>query len=143
MTSVLDETFLPYETERTVLRALRPDDAPVLAAYRSDPQVARSQDWELPFSEQAASDLIAAQTDLSGPAAGRWIQIGIEHEGVLAGRLARERRGTNGFGYDPIFIPSGETRTTAEMTADEKDAISHRGRAFRALADLLLSDQRP
>jgi XTP/dITP diphosphohydrolase len=58
-------------------------------------------------------------------------------EGVLAGSLAREQRGPNGFGYDPIFIPSGETRTTAEMTPEEKDQISHRGRAFRALADLL------
>jgi XTP/dITP diphosphohydrolase len=58
-------------------------------------------------------------------------------EGILVGRLARAERGTNGFGYDPIFVPSGEDRTTAEMTPDEKDAISHRGRAFRALADLL------
>ena len=44
------------------------------------------------------------------------------------------RRGTNGFGYDPIFVPDGESRTTAEMSPEEKDAISHRGKAFRALA---------
>ncbi|MFC6898503.1 RdgB/HAM1 family non-canonical purine NTP pyrophosphatase [Nonomuraea dietziae] len=55
-------------------------------------------------------------------------------EGVLQGRLLRQRRGVNGFGYDPIFVPDGESRTTAEMSAEEKDAISHRGRAFRALA---------
>lgn len=64
-------------------------------------------------------------------------------EGVLAGSLLYGPRGTNGFGYDPIFVPSGETRTTAEMSPSEKDAISHRGRAFRALspivADLLSS----
>ncbi len=54
--------------------------------------------------------------------------------GVIEGSLVREPRGTNGFGYDPIFVPNGESRTTAEMTSDEKDAISHRGRAFRALA---------
>jgi XTP/dITP diphosphohydrolase len=42
--------------------------------------------------------------------------------------------GANGFGYDPIFVPAGEDRTTAEMAPDEKDAISHRGKAFRTLA---------
>jgi XTP/dITP diphosphohydrolase len=55
-------------------------------------------------------------------------------EGTLPGRLIRESRGTNGFGYDPIFVPDGDPRTTAEMSAEEKDAISHRGRAFRGLA---------
>jgi XTP/dITP diphosphohydrolase len=53
---------------------------------------------------------------------------------TMHGRLIRERRGDNGFGYDPIFVPDGGTRTSAEMTAAEKDAISHRGKAFRALA---------
>jgi len=55
-------------------------------------------------------------------------------EGRLDGVLLREPRGTNGFGYDPIFVPDGETRTTAELPSSEKDAISHRGRALRALA---------
>jgi XTP/dITP diphosphohydrolase len=54
--------------------------------------------------------------------------------GTLPGVLIRERRGTHGFGYDPIFRPDGETRTTAELGPEQKDAISHRGRAFRALA---------
>jgi XTP/dITP diphosphohydrolase len=58
-------------------------------------------------------------------------------EGRLDGTLLRARRGTNGFGYDPIFVPLGESRTTAELTAAEKDAISHRGRAFRALVPAL------
>lgn len=58
-------------------------------------------------------------------------------EGRLAGTLLRERRGTGGFGYDPIFLPRGGTRTTAQLSATEKDAISHRGQAFRALAPLL------
>jgi XTP/dITP diphosphohydrolase len=52
----------------------------------------------------------------------------------VVGALLRAPRGHNGFGYDPIFVPTGETRTTAEMSAAEKDAISHRGKAFRALA---------
>jgi XTP/dITP diphosphohydrolase len=55
----------------------------------------------------------------------------------VAGRLIREPRGTGGFGYDPIFLPDGFRQTTAEMTPEEKDAISHRGRAFRALAPLI------
>jgi XTP/dITP diphosphohydrolase len=53
--------------------------------------------------------------------------------GSLEGRLIRVPRGSGGFGYDPIFLPDGFTQTTAEMSAEEKDAISHRGRAFRAL----------
>jgi XTP/dITP diphosphohydrolase len=57
--------------------------------------------------------------------------------GRLTGTLTRDPRGTNGFGYDPIFVPTGDSRTTAELEPDEKDAISHRGVAFRALADRL------
>jgi XTP/dITP diphosphohydrolase len=64
---------------------------------------------------------------------------GEEHavEGHMTGHVIGERRGTNGFGYDPIFVPDNETRTTAELSAEEKDAISHRGKAFRALAERL------
>ena len=58
-------------------------------------------------------------------------------EGRVEGWLLRAPRGSNGFGYDPIFVPIGEKRTTAEMSAEEKDAISHRGAAFRALAPKL------
>ena len=55
-------------------------------------------------------------------------------EGRVDGRLIREPRGTGGFGYDPAFVPAGHERTTAEMPPEEKNAISHRGNAFRALA---------
>jgi XTP/dITP diphosphohydrolase len=58
-------------------------------------------------------------------------------EGRLEGLVVRAPRGSGGFGYDPIFQPLGEARTTAELGPAEKDAISHRGRAFRALADAL------
>jgi XTP/dITP diphosphohydrolase len=54
--------------------------------------------------------------------------------GVIEGVLLRARRGSGGFGYDPIFLPNGYDRTTAEMSPAQKNAISHRGRAFRALA---------
>ncbi|MCO1580024.1 RdgB/HAM1 family non-canonical purine NTP pyrophosphatase [Crossiella sp. SN42] len=53
--------------------------------------------------------------------------------GEWRGTLLRAMRGANGFGYDPIFVPEGETRTSAEMTPAEKDADSHRGRALRLL----------
>lgn len=55
--------------------------------------------------------------------------------GDCRGRLASERRGSNGFGYDPVFVPdaTGDNRTMAELTDAEKDAISHRGHAVRAL----------
>jgi XTP/dITP diphosphohydrolase len=61
-------------------------------------------------------------------------------EGRVEGNLIREPRGENGFGYDPIFVPKGETRTTAEMPSDEKDAISHRGQAFRTLAEVIAKE---
>ena len=55
-------------------------------------------------------------------------------EGRMPGSLARVPRGTNGFGYDPILLVEGDSRTSAELTFEEKNAISHRGKAFRALA---------
>jgi len=58
-------------------------------------------------------------------------------EGRMSGRLIREPRGVNGFGYDPIFVPDGYAETSAELSAAQKDAISHRGQALRALLPLL------
>jgi XTP/dITP diphosphohydrolase len=58
----------------------------------------------------------------------------VVREGRIDGTLLHAPRGSNGFGYDPIFLPDGYERTTAEMPADEKNAISHRTRAFQALA---------
>jgi len=57
--------------------------------------------------------------------------------GSCEGRIGFEARGTGGFGYDPWFIPEPESRTMAELTAEEKHAISHRGKALRGLADKL------
>lgn len=53
------------------------------------------------------------------------------------GSLAQEPAGSGGFGYDPVFIPDGYLVTSAELTAEEKDSLSHRGQAFRALAPAL------
>lgn len=60
-------------------------------------------------------------------------------EGSLAGVILEAPRGEHGFGYDPVFVPAGETRTYAELSDDEKNAISHRGRAARSLRALLLA----
>jgi XTP/dITP diphosphohydrolase len=54
--------------------------------------------------------------------------------GEMPGRIERVPKGANGFGYDPLFTPDGFDRTSAELSADEKNAISHRGKAFRELA---------
>ena len=61
----------------------------------------------------------------------------VEAEGYLYGRIIDTPRGTRGFGYDPIFVPDGETRTVAEMTDEEKNAISHRAKALEALLSKL------
>jgi XTP/dITP diphosphohydrolase len=74
----------------------------------------------------------ACTAALALPTGEEWVA-----EGAVHGSLIRSRRGGNGFGYDPIFVPDGETRTTAEMPPGEKDAISHRGKAFRALAEIV------
>ena len=58
-------------------------------------------------------------------------------EGVMEGEIARARSGSEGFGYDPVFIPQGYNCTIAEISLDEKNAISHRGKAMRSLAEYL------
>jgi XTP/dITP diphosphohydrolase len=63
----------------------------------------------------------------------------VDAVGVLEGEVATERRGTGGFGYDPVFIPEGETRTVAELGDDWKRAHSHRARAAEALRAALSS----
>lgn len=85
---------------------------------------------EAPASERGARFVCcAAFTDGEGG-------VHIE-EGDVRGQIAEAPRGTQGFGYDPVFVPEGESRTFAEMTAAEKNALSHRGRAFARMADFL------
>lgn len=58
-------------------------------------------------------------------------------EGRINGTIIEEKRGENGFGYDPIFIPEGSEKTFAEMTSDEKNGMSHRGRALAKMTEYL------
>lgn len=62
-----------------------------------------------------------------------------QFEGIITGQLLKEQRGSQGFGYDPIFVPDGHERTFAEMSIAEKGQISHRSRAFAQLVDFLQS----
>ncbi|MCE7061772.1 non-canonical purine NTP diphosphatase [Dyadobacter sp. CY343] len=60
-----------------------------------------------------------------------------QFEGIVEGKIIAEKRGTNGFGYDPVFVPDDFDRTFAEMTLEEKSKLSHRARAFAKLVDFL------
>ena len=85
---------------------------------------------DVPDARRGAQFVCAAA--LVVPGTREWVVTG-----RVEGRLIRSPRGSGGFGYDPIFLPDGFGQTTAEMTAEAKDAISHRGRAFRALAPFI------
>jgi len=76
---------LPIRTERLLLRPFDVADAPVLAAYRNDPVVARLQDWHLPYTEVDARRMIDTQLVLTWPACGEWFQLAIEHAGRVVG----------------------------------------------------------
>jgi XTP/dITP diphosphohydrolase len=60
-----------------------------------------------------------------------------QFEGIVTGQIINEYRGSGGFGYDPVFLPDGFTKTLAEMSMEEKNAISHRARAVNKLVDYL------
>ena len=104
---------------------------------RANLELVLAQVAHVPDTRLGARFVCAAALALppEGPAEGalrEWVVTG-----QVEGRLVRAPRGTGGFGYDPIFLPDGFEQTTAEMTPQAKDAISHRGRAFRALAPFI------
>ena len=154
----------PAETERTFegnalikaraalaatgLPALADDSGIAVDALNGMPGV-RSARWAGPGASDADNlDLLLRQVD-DLPDAARTARFvcamalalpdGSEHVVVrdMPGRLGREKRGENGFGYDPAFLPDGLARTSGELSPDEKDAISHRGKAVRAMVDHL------
>ena len=91
---------------------------------------------DVPDGHRGAAFVCAAALAVPGPASasgsGNGAREVVEY-GQLAGTLLREPRGEGGFGYDPILQPLGLDRSCAELSAEEKNAISHRGQAFRAL----------
>src|SRR6266699_2443538 len=96
---------------------------------RANLELVLAQVADVPDARLGAQFVCAAALVVPG---GEWVVTE-----RVEGRLIREPRGSGGFGYDPIFLPDGFDQTTAEMTAEAKDAISHRGRAFRALTPFI------
>src|SRR4051794_14566574 len=94
--------------------------------HRANLELVLGQLADVPDDRRGAAFVCAAALVVPG---GEEIVV----HGEWTGRLVRVPRGTGGFGYDPVFVPDGETRTSAELTPQEKDALSHRGRAMRAL----------
>ncbi|MEQ4305575.1 RdgB/HAM1 family non-canonical purine NTP pyrophosphatase [Plantactinospora sp. B6F1] len=97
---------------------------------RANLELVLAQIADVPDEHRGAAFVCAAALVLPG---------GKEHliEGRQPGRLLRAPRGDGGFGYDPIFLADGQDRTNAELSPEEKDAISHRGKALRALAKVV------
>jgi XTP/dITP diphosphohydrolase len=97
---------------------------------RANLELLLGQLYDVPDEHRAAAFVCAAVLALPDGTV-------VVREGRMPGRLARVPRGEHGFGYDPILVVDGDSRTSAELTFEEKNAISHRGKAFRALsADL-------
>jgi XTP/dITP diphosphohydrolase len=105
---------------------------------RANLELVLAQVADVPGTRLGAQFVCAAALVVPGPATREWVVTG-----RVEGRLIRSPRGSGGFGYDPIFLPDGFDQTTAEMTAEAKDAISHRGRAFRALTPFITAVSKP
>jgi len=127
----------------TGLPAAADDSGLEVAALGGAPGIysARYGGKELPYPEKCAR-LLAELADKRDRSA-RFVAFVVcefpdgrelAASGELRGAIAAAPRGGNGFGYDPIFVPEGYERTAAELPEAEKNAISHRGKAFRALA---------
>ncbi|WP_422771180.1 RdgB/HAM1 family non-canonical purine NTP pyrophosphatase [Plantactinospora sp. WMMC1484] len=97
---------------------------------RANLDLVLAQIGDVPDEHRGAAFVCAAALVLPG---------GKEHlvDGRQPGRLLRAPRGEGGFGYDPIFVGDGQDRTNAELSPEEKDAVSHRGKALRALAKVM------
>lgn len=85
-----------------------------------------------PFKGQQRKAYFATTIALAWPG-----QAPITFTGKLSGKIISENRGTNGFGYDPVFVPRGYTKTLAEMTITEKNQLSHRSRALAKILNYL------
>ncbi|MFI5840114.1 RdgB/HAM1 family non-canonical purine NTP pyrophosphatase [Catenuloplanes sp. NPDC051500] len=100
---------------------------------RANLDLVLAQTSDVPEQHRGAAFVCAAALVLPG---------GKEHlvDGRMTGRLLRAPRGEGGFGYDPVFVAEGQQKTNAELTPAEKNAISHRGKAFRALAKVIAKE---
>jgi len=112
-------------------------DPGVHSAYYAGPQRSRADNMDLLLTNLKSVENRTAQfktvVTLITPTITR------QFEGTLKGRIQLEKKGTGGFGYDPIFIPEGFAKTLAEMTMEEKNVISHRAFAISQLSEFLLA----
>ena len=139
--------------KRTGLPTVADDSGIAIDALNGMPGVFSAR-WSGGHGDDDANlDLVLAQISDVGDehrggafvcAAALVLPNGREHlvEGRQTGRILRARRGDGGFGYDPIFLGDGQDRTNAELSPAEKDAISHRGKAFRELAKVVARELR-
>lgn len=104
--------------------------APRAVRDRANLSLLLEQLADVPDEHRAASFVCAAVLAMPGGS----VEV---VEGRVAGSIGRVAVGENGFGYDPVFVPDGGTRSLAQYTDVEKNAISHRGRAFRAMVPIL------
>lgn len=125
------------------------DDSGINVEELNDMPGVRSARWAGPACDDTANnELLLAQLDgvRAGRRGARFV-CALAHvtpggkrrvfRGEMPGRITTAPRGDNGFGYDPVFVPEDHDVTTAEMSAGDKDAISHRGQAVRAFVDWL------
>jgi RimJ/RimL family protein N-acetyltransferase len=118
--------FLPFTTPRLVLRPLLPSDVTALTRYRNDPQVARYQDWELPYTRDLAHQLVDEMAGVQGPTPGGWVQIAVaDASDRLVGDLA--------VGLDP----DGRLAMIGYTLAPEHQGKGYATEAAGALVDRL------
>ncbi len=145
-----DNALLKARTcaDATGLPAIADDSGLVVDALGGDPGVRSARYAGEHGDDDANLRLVLERLRSVRDRAGRFVCVAalvhpdgreIVEIGTMEGTIADAPRGTGGFGYDPIFIATGQHRTNAELTPDEKDAISHRGAAFRALRPHLLA----
>ena len=102
-----------------------------MACREREASVVRGYDFATPHATRRARFRTSVTLILNG----------VKHfcDGHMEGQIARKKAGKGGFGYDPVFIPDGYDVTAAEITEEQKNAISHRGKALRAMAEFLKS----
>lgn len=134
----MSATSYPLRTERLLLRMLREEDVDVLTAYRNDPQVARLQDWELPYPRERAERLVAAHADRTDLAPGRGTQLALDLDGELVGDVyvgLDEHCGVAEIGFSLATAHQGRGYAVEAVSAVVDDLVDRLG-VHRLVAEL-------
>lgn len=140
-------TPYPISTERLLLRIMRSTDAEVFAAYRNDPEVARHQLWDLPFTEQDAHGVLDDQDELTDLVIGGWTQLAVEQDGEVIGDVCCNIDETGGIaeiGYTLSRAAQGHGYATEAATALAEDLVERIGvgRLYAELDPVNVASQR-